>query len=339
MKIPSLMRVIGYAHWSYQRVVKPRLPEPVQKALSRAARSQFSIVGQQFNERYNVWRVRRQVTRVLGPQYRRSRGYIEIDITWACNLNCFNCNRSCEQAATGEHMSVAQIERFVAESRAANYKWKRIRVLGGEPTVHKHFFEILDVLRRYRDESSPETMIEVITNGHGDKVQRAIEKIPGDVVINNTSKETKVQPHFGSFNVAPKDVPSYSGADFKNGCWVIENCGMGLGPNGYYVCAVAGGIDRIYGWNAGRRSLPVLKDDMFDHLEKFCSHCGHFKREHEEPFDGPVMSETWKEAYRRYRANRPPLTRYGDEARPVEVLEPVDESYRLRVRDTRSRPA
>ena len=43
---------------------------------------------------------------------------------------------------------------------------------------------------------------QVITNGHGEKVQRAIEKIPGDVIINNTSKETKVQPHFGSFNIA-----------------------------------------------------------------------------------------------------------------------------------------
>ena len=152
------MRVIGYAHWSYQRLVKPRLPPPVQQMMSRMARSRFSLVSQQFNERYNVWRVRKPVTRVLGPQYRRSRGYIEIDITWACNLNCFNCNRSCEQAATGDHMTVAQIDRFIAESRAANYKWKRIRVLGGEPTVHKHFFEILDRLRRYRDESSPETM-------------------------------------------------------------------------------------------------------------------------------------------------------------------------------------
>jgi radical SAM family protein len=339
VKLPSLMRVVGYAHWSYQRLVKPRLPPRVQQLMSRAARSRLSLVSQQFNERYNVWRVRKPVTRVLGPQYRRSRGYIEIDITWACNLNCFNCNRSCEQAPTGDHMTVAQIERFIAESRAANYQWKRIRVLGGEPTVHKHFFEILDRLRRYRDESSPTTMIEVITNGHGEKVQRAIERIPADVVVNNTSKETKVQPHFGSFNIAPKDVPSYGGADFRNGCWVIENCGMGLGPNGYYVCAVAGGIDRIYGWNAGRRSLPVLADDMHDQLERFCSHCGHFKREHEEPFDGPIMSETWKRAYAQHRAKRPLLTRYGDDPRPAEELEPVEDLAQLRVPDTRSRPA
>jgi len=85
---------------------------------------------------------------------------------------------------------------------------------------------------------------------------------------------------------------------------VIENCGTGLGPNGYYVCAVAGGIDRIYGWNVGRKSLPLITDDMEDHLERFCSHCGHFKRRQEEPFDGPIMSETWQGAYQRYRIQR-----------------------------------
>jgi hypothetical protein len=333
------MRVVGYAHWSYQRFVKPRLPRTLQRALSQAARSRASQLGQLASAEYNFWRVKKPVTAILGPQYRRSRQYIEIDITYACNLNCYNCNRSCEQAPTGEHMTPAQIELFIKESIAADYRWKRIRLLGGEPTVHKQFFEILDLVRAYRDEHSPGTIIEVITNGHGDKVNRAIAKIPSDVVINNTSKETKVQPHFGSFNVAPEDVPDYEDADYRNGCWVIENCGMALGPNGYYVCAVAGGIDRIRGWDLGRRTLPVITDDMNDHLERFCGTCGHFKRRVEPSYDRPVMSQTWETAYDSYRRRRPTMTRYGGEARPAEELEPIEHDARLNVLDTRSRPA
>jgi hypothetical protein len=338
MNMPSAMRIIGRAHWYYQRHLKARLPARWRQALSHAARSKVMHMAAHLDANYNAWRVKRAPTKVMGPQYHRSRSFIEIDITWACNLNCFNCNRSCEQAATGEHMTVEQIQRFVDESVAANSRWGRIRLLGGEPTVHKQFFEILDVVRAYRDQHSPDTVIEVITNGHGDKVNAAIARIPADVAINNTSKETKVQPHFGSFNIAPKDVPSYADADYRNGCWVIENCGFGLGPNGYYPCAVAGGIDRIYGWDLGRKSLPVVTDGMDDLLEKFCQHCGHFKREIEGSFDAPIMSETWKAAYEKYKKKRPQLTRYGGGDAPAEVLEPTSDHPRLKVLDNASRP-
>jgi Radical SAM superfamily/4Fe-4S single cluster domain len=306
--MPSSPRIVGYAEPLYKRMIKPWLPSTVHQALRR--------IHQRANARFAVWRVQAPVTRLLGPQYRRSREYIEIDITYACNLNCYNCNRSCEQAATGDHMTVEQIRLFVKESVAANYRWKRIRLLGGEPTLHKEFFEILDVLRQYRDEESPGTIIEVSTNGHGEKVNAAIAKIPPDVVVNNTAKATKIQPHFSSFNIAPRDLPRYQNADFHNGCWVTEFCGIGLGPNGYYVCAVASGIDRIYGWNVGLQKLPLPSDNMEAHLERFCSHCGHFKREPEAPLEGPVMSGTWKTAYARYMQQRSTMTRYiGSAAR------------------------
>jgi hypothetical protein len=209
-------------------------------------------------------------------------------------------------------MTVEQVRRFVQESLAVNYRWKRIRLLGGEPTLHKQFFEILDVLRSYRDEHSPDTIIEVSTNGHGERVNAAIARIPSDIVINNTAKETKLQPHFRSFNIAPCDLREYDHADFRNGCWVTELCGIGLGPTGYYVCAVASGIDRIYGWNLGLQHLPPAGDDMEEHLRRFCSHCGFFKRAPEAPLEGPVMSATWTHAYARYRQRRPALTRFGE---------------------------
>jgi sulfatase maturation enzyme AslB (radical SAM superfamily) len=254
-------------------------------------------------------RVQRPVTRVLGPRYRRSRDLIEIDITWACNLRCFNCNRSCEQAPTGEGMTLDQIERFVAESVEAGVEWRRIRVLGGEPTLHPQFLEILEVLRAYRDQHSTGTRIEVTTNGHGDKVRAAIERIPSDVCVENTMKDTVEQP-FQSFNIAPGDLPAYENADFANGCAVTKVCGVGLTPYGYYPCAVAGGIDRIVGLGMARRTLPIETDDMVDQLDAFCRRCGSFKREHETPVERPVSSASWDAAYLRHRENPVRLERY-----------------------------
>jgi len=64
MKVPSLMRAVGYAHWSYQRYVKRRLPLKVQGLLSQAARSRPSQLGQKINAEFNFWRVKQSATRV-----------------------------------------------------------------------------------------------------------------------------------------------------------------------------------------------------------------------------------------------------------------------------------
>jgi sulfatase maturation enzyme AslB (radical SAM superfamily) len=252
---------------------------------------------------WRLLRVQRPVTRVLGPRYQRSRDRIELDITWACNLRCFNCNRSCEQAPTGEGMSLHDVDAFVAETVAAGKRWSRIRVLGGEPTLHPDFLAILDRLRAWRAEHAPDAVIEVVSNGHGEKVLAALARIPPDVRVENTAKLGPDQP-FQTFNVAPIDLPAYQNADFVNGCAVTSTCGIGRTAGGYYPCAVAGGIDRIVGLEMGRPTLPSDDDDMFDQLDAFCRRCGSFKRLVEEPVSVPVQSETWTEAYAAYDERR-----------------------------------
>ena len=79
--------------------------------------------------------------------------------------------------------------------------------------------------------------------------------LPG-VHVNNTAKVTNVQPEFQTFNVAPIDLEGYQGANFSNGCMITQICGIGVTPYGYYPCAVAGAIDRTFGLNLGRKTLP-----------------------------------------------------------------------------------
>ena len=269
--------------------------------------------------RYFLWRVGHSPTRLLGPLWRRARERVQIDITYSCNLKCFNCNRSCEQDPSNDHMSIAQVRQFLEESRAAGNPWQCIHVAGGEPTNHPQFVEIMNLIVEYRDKYSPSTSIELSTNGYGERVSRMLSHVPPGVQINNTWKTTKVQTEFCSFNVAPIDLKEYTAADFANGCLVTRLAGTGVTPYGYYPCPVAGAIDRSFGLNLGRRTLPKANDGMKQELRAFCALCGHFKLLTREALLGPVMSPTWVEAYARSHQDPPTLSRLPEHRGLVQI--------------------
>lgn len=250
-------------------------------------------------------RVSRWLTRLLGPQYHRSRDLIEIDITYLCNLHCLNCNRSVNQARDTMHMPLDQVTRFVDDSVARGKRWRRIRVLGGEPTLHPLFQDLMRELLRYRI-FHPPCLVEVVTNGYGSRVQRELRALPAEVLIDNSEKTGPLQPSFGPFNLAPVDATAYRFADYGNGCAVLEECGMGLTPMGYYPCAVAGGIDRIVGEGLGSAALPDDNDDMQQAARRLCRLCGRFRDGHFVPralrpklLDTPV-SPSWHASYARW---------------------------------------
>jgi hypothetical protein len=253
------------------------------------------------------------VTRIRGPRWRRSRLRVGIDITYVCDLHCYNCNRSCTQDPTTDHMSLGQIGYFLEESRQRNIRWELIGLLGGEPTCHPEFLQVVDLVRRYRDEFSPKTEIRVVTNGHSQRTKELLARLPPDILVIDSDKHDRDQSGFFTFNVAPVDVPGYEKADFFNACPVLHLCGMGVTPYGYYPCGVAGAIDRTFGFDLGRTTIPAEYDDMKEEIRNFCALCGRFKAHTGElsrgRLGGPVMSPVWVEAYARARNSRPPLSR------------------------------
>jgi hypothetical protein len=263
-------------------------------------------------------------------KYSRSQNLIEIDITYNCNLKCYNCNRSCTQAPSTDDMTAEQIYKFINESIIKNVQWKTIRILGGEPTLHPNLVTILRMLNNYRIEMLPESTIQLVTNGFGRKVNERLSKIPDGIDIENSGKTSRVQITFHPFNIAPVDVDRFKDYDFSGGCWIASECGMGLTPYGYYPCAIAGGIDRIFGFDQGRKELPRPGDELLGLFSKFCKYCGHFmenqRRSNDEQSiypagysrergtrleeDNGMISPTWVKAYNRYRQKSPKLTRY-----------------------------
>jgi hypothetical protein len=258
---------------------------------------------------WRFFRISRWLTRWLGPQYHRSRYLLELDITYACNLRCYNCNRSVRQAPETMHLPVEKLRLWVDEWIVRAKRWKRIRVLGGEPTVHPRFREIVAELIRYRA-WSPQTLIELVSNGYGVEVEARLKDLPSDVWVDNSRKQSVVQPTFGPFNLAPVDDPAYHHAEFANGCATARDCGMGLTPLGYYPCALAGGIDRITGDSMGQQHLPDDADDMLPQAAKLCRLCGRFRDGHYVPpalrpsLIEEKISSTWSDLYARWRERK-----------------------------------
>ena len=231
--------------------------------------------------------------------------HLDIETNTHCNLKCFNCNRSCRQAPTKENMNLEQIEKFIKESIDQNIKWRKISLVGGEPCLHPEILKIIDLLLNYKKKYSTKTKINLVTNG---LIKNILENISQDIIIVNSEKQYSAQDGFESFNIAPIDLKKYQNKDFKNGCKILKDCGIGLNMYGYYPCAVAGGIDRIFAFDNGRKHLPERNDQMFDQLNIFCKLCGHFKKH--DIINKEIMSATWKEAYNDHKDGDNKLTKY-----------------------------
>jgi len=150
------------------------------------------------------------------------------------------------------------------------------------------------------------------TNGVSAKVKSVLDKVPKEVAFLNSAKDDRTQFTEGytnqPFNEAPQDSLLYRFSDFRIGCCWTTTCGTGMTPFGYYVCPVAGGIDRIFGFDAGRKQMPRADDQMMEQRLLFCRLCGIFKEKAARNSD--YCSPTWMKAYREFKVRPPTLSRY-----------------------------
>jgi hypothetical protein len=257
-------------------------------------------------------RLRRDVTAVLGPLYPQNHNVVQMDITYDCNLKCTRCGRQCAQAPSKDRITVDQVRKFVEESVAQDRKWRMLRMMGGEPSLHPELDQILDLLRHYRDTHSPATILRLETNGFGPRVQERLAAVPDDVVVLNSGKKTRQDPEFVQFNAAPVDFKQMRVFDYVNGCPNKSMCGLGFTPYGYYVCGSAGGIDRVFGFDVGSKTLPARGDMLNEQTRKLCAFCGFFWSSINLRINmsAEELSPSWRRALGRYKQRHPVLTPY-----------------------------
>lgn len=97
-------------------------------------------------------------------------GQIQIEITGRCNMKCQHCRASKEVSSD---MPIDQIVKVIRFARQFSPNYKEIVVSGGEPLMHRNFFEVLSAVRQNGGEFvTLTTNGSFITNQHLEFIRR-----------------------------------------------------------------------------------------------------------------------------------------------------------------------
>lgn len=256
----------------------------------------------------HFFRIQKPIVKLLGYEWKFNQEFIDIFVTYDCNIRCFNCNVKCRQAPSADAMSVGQIKKFINESIKNKKRWRRITIIGGEPSLHPDILEISRLLAEYKQFSSNEVKLIFSTNGYGEKTNAILSKLPQEFAIRNSKKISPQQKDFVCFDNAPIDHKNYKHVEYKGGCQRILSGGLSLNKYGYYPCCAAGAIDRVLGFDLGLKNFPNKCElEMRKRLEVFCKYCGAFLySDYKKPFG--YASPMWVEFFEKYKKNKPQLS-------------------------------
>jgi len=239
---------------------------------------------------------------------------LELDITYACGFGCHNCNRMTVIApgTKSQNVSPDQLARMLAESVDSNHKWWRFSVLGGEPTTHPQFEEMMGLLAAYKRNHNRSLLIRVISHGQGSLAATRLAWLRGafpEIGIRNTNKRTIEQP-FDAVNLSPEDMkPEWSKTHKYQGCKIPRNCGIGFNFSGFYCCAVAGAIDRVWQLRSAIKHVQELTStNLIAMYDAMCSKCGHYQRTRESKFT--PMSSGWRRSLELYEDRTSEIERF-----------------------------
>jgi len=245
------------------------------------------------------------------PRFRHA----EVEICTICDCNCWGCDRFVD-VHPGPEMSLAQVKHFVSESLALNWNWKRLHILGGEPTLHREFKPICEEFLRYRD-NFPNVLLRVISNGHGKLGDYRDWLAEKEIACAVEQKQKNQLPGwFLNTRRAPMDMgQEYRGPLEPCGIFGIEGCGLGVTRHGIFLCGAGAAVARMIGADIGILSLAdATYAAMLEQAKKLCHLCGHWNgpdtiaRKIVET--GKIMSPFWQETLADWKPS--PMSLYGE---------------------------
>ena len=202
--------------------------------------------------------------------YTPTSGKAELHITYRCNLQCVNCNRA--SMLRDEHsldMTLEDVAEFFRQAEALNWK-PDILLIGGEPTLHPQFEDILRMSRQFVKDG----LVQVWTNGRDRDLVEYIRAVYHASVPEETFKaKSRTDFPWDDYYVSPADYGMVREKCWQHGSGI---CGISVDSQGYMPCAVGGMLDGML--KMGLRTKVLA--DLFDNeknaeiTKRMCQHCG-----------------------------------------------------------------
>ena len=199
-------------------------------------------------------------------------GVIHIEITNACNLSCACCTRFC-----GHHKHPFFMDEEMVEKACLSLEGfdKQVGIMGGEPTIHPKFEQLLSVYRKY----IPIERRALWTNGlNWDKYKEAITEtfLPQNIIYNDHKHE---EGHHQPLMCASQEIMDDKELmwDLIDNCWIQNRWAASITPKGGFFCEVAAAQDYLLDGPGG---YPLEKGwwkktpaEFRDQIERFCVNC------------------------------------------------------------------
>lgn len=186
---------------------------------------------------------------------------LEIQVILLCNWSCTACDQLSQFSNIGfikkGTMSLDQIQHFIDEMRVTNSYLGRIRLVGGEPSMHPKIEEICKMLHSQLVETGHVGMLDVITNGSKiDRLKAIRDTQP--LKIRVSDENDKQKHHTANFVQTPASL-GYEGKM----CSAPWHCGMSLNNYGYFPCSSGAGIVRLMNDLEKWQRLTIPTGDVY----------------------------------------------------------------------------
>ena len=203
----------------------------------------------------------------------------EIDITRECNWNCSSCNRLCNirKRNKSSYMTLSEVKSVVKQIKKASkhYKIDKLKILGGEPTIHPQFKEICQIVKNELFDVIQNHNIIVGTNGSNNSQYKdfILKEMQFKILGDEKTLSFKNEEHRNTL-LSPTETKQKL---VCLPCHIFYDCGIGAfkvdGKIRWYWCNVGSILAQLAKRDVLKKSLKELLSSSKESLYSICKHC------------------------------------------------------------------